>query len=74
MFLLIDFAEKLFKQLEDSKERFEVKIMMMELISRLAGIHEVKKSGLVLNYSSRDGFSSIFDSCNRIRGDFFVHV
>ncbi|KAJ8286649.1 hypothetical protein GJAV_G00041560 [Gymnothorax javanicus] len=36
-----DFAEKLFRQLEDSKERFEVKIMMMELISRLVGIHEL---------------------------------
>uniref|UniRef100_A0A672YDD2 Protein SDA1 n=1 Tax=Sphaeramia orbicularis TaxID=375764 RepID=A0A672YDD2_9TELE len=36
-----DFSEKLFKQLEDSKERFEVKIMMMELISRLVGIHEL---------------------------------
>uniref|UniRef100_A0AAX7TLX4 Protein SDA1 n=1 Tax=Astatotilapia calliptera TaxID=8154 RepID=A0AAX7TLX4_ASTCA len=35
-----DFSEKLLKQLEDSKERFEVKIMMMELISRLVGIHE----------------------------------
>ncbi|XP_011602900.1 protein SDA1 homolog [Takifugu rubripes] len=36
-----DFAEKLLKQLEDSKERFEVKIMLMELISRLVGIHEL---------------------------------
>lgn len=36
-----DFAEKLFRQLEDSKERFEVKIMMMELVSRLVGIHEL---------------------------------
>ncbi|KAJ8402331.1 hypothetical protein AAFF_G00368200 [Aldrovandia affinis] len=36
-----DFSEKLFKQLEDSKERFEVKIMMMELISRLVGIQEL---------------------------------
>uniref|UniRef100_A0A8C1RQZ9 Protein SDA1 n=1 Tax=Cyprinus carpio TaxID=7962 RepID=A0A8C1RQZ9_CYPCA len=36
-----DFAEKLLKQLESSNERFEVKIMMMELISRLVGIHEV---------------------------------
>ncbi|XP_026153292.1 protein SDA1 homolog isoform X1 [Mastacembelus armatus] len=36
-----DFSEKLLKQLEDSKERFEVKIMMMELISRLVGIHEL---------------------------------
>uniref|UniRef100_W5L808 Protein SDA1 n=1 Tax=Astyanax mexicanus TaxID=7994 RepID=W5L808_ASTMX len=36
-----DFAEKLLKQLESSKERFEVKIMLMELISRLVGIHEL---------------------------------
>uniref|UniRef100_A0A3P9K5D9 Protein SDA1 n=1 Tax=Oryzias latipes TaxID=8090 RepID=A0A3P9K5D9_ORYLA len=36
-----DFSEKLLKQLESSKERFEVKIMMMELISRLVGIHEL---------------------------------
>ncbi|XP_068609391.1 protein SDA1 homolog [Brachionichthys hirsutus] len=36
-----DFSEKLLKQLEGSKERFEVKIMMMELISRLVGIHEL---------------------------------
>ncbi|XP_034565936.1 protein SDA1 homolog [Notolabrus celidotus] len=36
-----DFSEKLLKQLEDSKERFEVKIMLMELISRLVGIHEL---------------------------------
>uniref|UniRef100_A0A8C1XH92 Protein SDA1 n=1 Tax=Cyprinus carpio TaxID=7962 RepID=A0A8C1XH92_CYPCA len=36
-----DFAEKLLKQLESSNERFEVKIMMMELISRLVGIHEI---------------------------------
>ncbi|XP_028318497.1 protein SDA1 homolog [Gouania willdenowi] len=36
-----DFSEKLLKQLESCKERFEVKIMMMELISRLVGIHEL---------------------------------
>lgn len=42
IFLCLDFSEKLLKQLEDSKERFEVKIMMMELISRLVGIHEVR--------------------------------
>ncbi|XP_010779978.1 protein SDA1 homolog [Notothenia coriiceps] len=36
-----DFSEKLLKQLEDSKERFEVKMMMMEFISRLVGIHEL---------------------------------
>ncbi|XP_063165835.1 protein SDA1 homolog [Candoia aspera] len=36
-----DFAEKLLKQLESSKERFEVKMMLMGLISRLVGIHEL---------------------------------
>ncbi|XP_054612865.1 protein SDA1 homolog [Dunckerocampus dactyliophorus] len=36
-----DFSEKLLKQLEDSRDRFEVKMMMMELISRLVGIHEL---------------------------------
>ncbi|XP_068948112.1 protein SDA1 homolog [Petaurus breviceps papuanus] len=36
-----DFAEKLLKQLENSKERFEVKMMLMDLISRLVGIHEL---------------------------------
>ncbi|CAD7687611.1 unnamed protein product [Nyctereutes procyonoides] len=35
-----DFAEKLLKQLESSTERFEVKMMLMNLISRLVGIHE----------------------------------
>lgn len=36
-----DFAEKLLKQLESCKERFEVKMMLMNLISRLVGIHEL---------------------------------
>ncbi|XP_011732004.2 protein SDA1 homolog isoform X3 [Macaca nemestrina] len=36
-----DFAEKLLKQLECCKERFEVKMMLMNLISRLVGIHEL---------------------------------
>ncbi|CAD7690165.1 unnamed protein product [Nyctereutes procyonoides] len=36
-----DFAEKLLKQLESSTERFEVKMMLMNLISRLVGIHEL---------------------------------
>lgn len=39
---LPDFAEKLLKQLESCKERFEVKMMLMNLISRLVGIHEVR--------------------------------
>ncbi|XP_040183550.1 protein SDA1 homolog [Rana temporaria] len=36
-----EFAEKLLKELENSKERFEVKMMLMDLISRLVGIHEL---------------------------------
>ncbi|XP_022361724.1 protein SDA1 homolog isoform X2 [Enhydra lutris kenyoni] len=36
-----DFAEKLLKQLESSTERFEVKMMLMNLVSRLVGIHEL---------------------------------
>ncbi|XP_033104589.1 protein SDA1 homolog [Anneissia japonica] len=35
------FAERLFKNLEGSNERFEVKLMMMNLISRLVGIHQL---------------------------------
>lgn len=38
---LTDFAEKLFKHLEKSKERFEVKLMILNLISRLIGVHKV---------------------------------
>lgn len=36
-----DFAEKLFKQLEATTERFEVKLMLMDLISRLIGVHQL---------------------------------
>ncbi|XP_071477530.1 protein SDA1 homolog [Diadema antillarum] len=36
-----DFAERLFKQLEKTTERFEVKLMMINLISRLVGIHHL---------------------------------
>lgn len=46
LLLLLDFAEKLLKQLESCKERFEVKMMLMDLISRLVGIHEVHAPGL----------------------------
>ncbi|KAK1339636.1 hypothetical protein QTO34_018190 [Cnephaeus nilssonii] len=35
------FAEKLLKQLESSKERFEVKMMLLDLIYRLVGIHKL---------------------------------
>jgi len=35
------FAETLFKQIERSNDRFEVKLMTMNLIGRLVGIHEL---------------------------------
>ncbi|KPJ02773.1 Protein SDA1-like [Papilio xuthus] len=35
------FAEKLFKQLESSNERFEVKLMSLDVISRLIGLHNL---------------------------------
>ena len=40
------FAEKLFKKVENTNERFEVKLMIMNLIARLVGIHEL----ILLNY------------------------
>lgn len=40
------FAETLFKQLEHSTERFEVKLMAINLIGRLVGIHEL----ILLNF------------------------
>ncbi|KAK6195869.1 hypothetical protein SNE40_001207 [Patella caerulea] len=36
-----EFCEKLFQKLQTSNERFEVKLMMMDLISRLIGIHQL---------------------------------
>merc|ERR1719266_632897 len=36
-----DFAEKLFRKLEGLTERFEVKVMMLELVSRLMGTHQL---------------------------------
>lgn len=36
-----DFAEKLFKQLESTNERFEVKLMALDVISRLIGLHQL---------------------------------
>lgn len=35
------FAEKLFKQMESSNERFEVKLMSLDVISRLIGLHNL---------------------------------
>jgi protein SDA1 len=34
-------AEDLFKQLQDGNERFEVKLLHLDVISRLIGIHEL---------------------------------
>lgn len=34
-------AEKLFKQLESSNKRFEVKLMTLDVISRLVGLHDL---------------------------------
>nr|CAD7438177.1 unnamed protein product [Timema bartmani] len=39
-------AEKLYRQLESSTERFEVKLMILEVISRLIGLHQL----ILLNY------------------------
>ncbi|CAF0956176.1 unnamed protein product [Adineta steineri] len=41
-----DFVERLFRQLESSNERFEVKLLHQDLISRLIGLHQL----LVLNF------------------------
>ncbi|XP_045448909.1 protein SDA1 homolog [Melitaea cinxia] len=35
------FAEKLFKQMESSNERFEVKLMTLDVVSRLIGLHNL---------------------------------
>ncbi|XP_014676222.1 PREDICTED: protein SDA1 homolog [Priapulus caudatus] len=35
------FAERLFRQLESSTERFEVRLMMLGLIAKLVGLHEL---------------------------------
>lgn len=35
------FAEKLFKQVESTNERFEVKLMSLDVISRLIGLHDL---------------------------------
>lgn len=35
------FAEKLFKKLESSNDRFEVKLMLLDVISRLIGLHSL---------------------------------
>ena len=41
-----EFCEKLFRQMEKTTERFEVRLMMIDLISRLIGIHRL----IVLNF------------------------
>merc|ERR1712059_69407 len=41
-----DFSEKLFRKLEGLTEKFEVKLMLLELVSRLIGTHQL----ILLNY------------------------
>ncbi|XP_014481639.1 PREDICTED: protein SDA1 homolog [Dinoponera quadriceps] len=36
-----DFAEKLFKQIQKNNDRFEVKLMTLDVISRLVGLHNL---------------------------------
>nr|XP_033339021.1 protein SDA1 homolog isoform X1 [Megalopta genalis]XP_033339022.1 protein SDA1 homolog isoform X1 [Megalopta genalis] len=36
-----DFAEKLFKQLEKNNDRFEIKLLTLDVISRLIGLHNL---------------------------------
>jgi len=43
-----DLADRLLRQLEKSTERYEVKLMMMDVISRLIGVHQL----MVLNFYS----------------------
>jgi len=44
--LVSGLAEKLFQQLEKRNERFEVKVMTLDVISRLIGLHQL----FLLNY------------------------
>jgi protein SDA1 len=44
-----DFAEKLFRRLERAAERFELKLLMMALVSRLTGVHQVHRRLLPTN-------------------------
>lgn len=39
--ICLDFAERLYKKLEGCREKFDVRVMLMNLISRLIGIHKV---------------------------------
>jgi protein SDA1 len=36
-----DFVEKLFRELEHTNESFEIKLMMIDLVARLVGIHNL---------------------------------
>lgn len=36
-----DFTEKLFKQLEKNNDRFEIKLITLDVISRLIGLHNL---------------------------------
>lgn len=43
---LTGLAEKLFRQLETTHERFEVRLMTLDMISRLIGLHQL----ILLNF------------------------
>ena len=45
-----DFAEKLFKRLERATEKFELRLLMMALVSRLTGVHQVLHIVNMLQY------------------------
>ncbi len=40
--LPVGFSEKLFKKLETCREKFEIRILLLNLISRLIGVHKVQ--------------------------------
>lgn len=42
-------AEKLLKMLSEMNERYEIKMMVMNLISRLVGIHQVSGRNFFIN-------------------------
>ena len=61
-----DFSEKLFHKLEGSKDKFEVKLMMMSLISRLVGLHQVYACGLGFEKKGDNFFCSKNIFCSHL--------
>lgn len=48
VFMIVDFAEKLYKKLESSRGKFDVRVMMMNLISQLIGTHKVMLEYIII--------------------------